>query len=202
MDYDREVKQERSVPVQGRVNLVDLANLDKYFVSQGQGVKTMSRLLSWGISLVVEVLDRNEALVDKFESLSEAGIYLNQRGLYQPGVRNRGIKKFANALTFENLRTAGQHPEDHVPRQYKTMHNENSVEPFVGGVSPGVVSQDDVEMAKKMIAQVKKEKEVLRQGMSEEELAEYDKIREEEVREKENAPVDLEEMKKLGQIVR
>ena len=200
MNYGEEIKQERSIPVQGRIDLVALANLDRYFISQGQELKTMSRLLNWGIGLVVEVLEKNNVLVDKFDNLSDANRYLEGRGLHQPGIRKRGVKKYANALTFENLRFEGRHPEDHVPRQYKVLHNKGSVKPFTGDISTGMVSNEDVEMVNRMVEFNRQKKAAglgLRQGMSKEELKAYEEERERKVREEENASIDLSQVKTI-----
>ena len=206
MKYEEEVKQERSIPVQGRVNLVDLANLDKYFMSQGQEIRTMSQLLNWGIGLVVEVLDRNSVLEGKLDNLSDAGGYLESRRLYQPGIRKRGVKKYANALTFENLREHGEHPEDYVSRQHKVLHNKGSIKPYANEEAKPVISTDEVNMVNKMVGVIRKKKAatkskldtsntVFKGDMTAEELAKYNSDREEEVIAKENAPIDMEGMK-------
>lgn len=207
MNYKTAVKQERSIPAQGRIDLVDLANLDKYFMSQGTEIKSISQLLNWGIGLVVEVLENNNVLGDKFDNLIDASRHLEGRGLYQPGMRSRGRQKFAQALTFESLRNEGEHPEDHVDkRQYNMLHNEGSVNVYDSGRP--VISTDDVATARRQIELARQKKAagesksdtskiVLREDMTDEELAKYNRAREEDIIAKENAPFDPAEQMRL-----
>ena len=209
-NYEKEIKQERSIPVQGRIDLIELAELDRYFMSKGQEIRTMSQLLSWGVSLLVEVLNNNDVLGDEFETLTDASNYMRMRGLYQRGIMKRGKKKLGMSMGFESLRLEGIDPKGYAPGHYKNMHNENSIEPY-----DREISDREVDAAKKMIARARANKEKMnnydpiqaakdsgmkvvgnneggiKKGMSNEELNAYDVERERKVREMENAPVDV-----------
>ena len=231
MGYDKEIRQERSIPVQSRVNLVELAELDRYFMEHGQEIRTMSQLLSWGISLLIEVLEANNALTEKFESLTEAHRYLNIRGLYQPGMMNRGRKKLGMSMGYESLRLEGVDPRWYDKNNFENIHNENSVKTFEGKVVSGredetlhhpdmweeVQKRITEEKEKDRLEELRKYKESLvgqgkmvmekvgssaptrhgrvRHDMSEEEVNEYIKASDKEIIARENAPVDLSQVK-------
>jgi len=175
MNENSEIKVERSIPVQSRVNLVELAMLDRYFSELGEEIRSMSQLLSWGISLLVETLEANNVLPTKFESLVEANRYLNMRGLYQPGMKSRGRKKLGTALGFESMRGNGINPRNYVKQQFNTIHGnekknmdrpwikDKSIAPFEGKVVSGKEEKemhykDDIEEALKRV-EVEREKE-------------------------------------------
>ena len=72
-----------------------------------------------------------------------------------------------------------------------------------GNYSGHDVSSEDVEMVNRMVEFNRQKKAAgsgLREDMSREELKAYEEEREKKVREEENAPIDIEEMKRLGQI--
>jgi len=124
----REIKQEASVPVQSRVDLVSLAELSIYWESIGHEIRTMSQLVSWSISLMCEVLRANDKMPVTVESVSEANNYMREKGLYQDSMKKRSVKKISNAIAFESLRNEGIDPKNYVPQQYNIVHNKNSVE--------------------------------------------------------------------------
>jgi hypothetical protein len=219
-----EARQEASIPTAARINLVTLAELAKWWEDNGRRIRTMSQLISWSMDLVRDVLRTNGKIVEVEMSIADANNYLSEKGLYQRSVRERGIKKIATALRFESLREEGVNPKDYVPQQYNIVHNKQSVQPLEGKVEVGYVSpyEDDYTKAKlanqqaayeerkrktaEAIARAKVEGRIaeeslkpgmgIREGMSAAELDEYDRAREIEVRAKENAPVDVEWLKK------
>ena len=230
MNENSEIKVERSIPVQSRVNLVELAMLDRYFSELGEEIRSMSQLLSWGISLLVETLEANNVLPTKFESLVEANRYLNMRGLYQPGMKSRGRKKLGTALGFESMRGNGINPRNYVKQQFNTIHGneeknmdrpwikDKSIAPFEGKVvsgkeEEGMHYKDEIDEAFRRIEEEKKKERDaelktaiesmrsqghlaeestsgFREGISDEELREYNKDRDKKIRERENAPID------------
>ena len=132
MNDEREVRQERSIPVQSRIDMISLARLDVYWSKEGYNVKSMSQLVSWSIDLLIKVLEANGVDI-KIDTLVDADRYLNVRGLHQAGMRNkRGREKLATALRFESIRLEGSNPKDVVPRQYNELHRKDSVQPFEG----------------------------------------------------------------------
>lgn len=126
---DKETKQESSLPVQSRVSIVTLAELEKYWSNEGYQITNMSQLISWSLSLLREVLRANDKLQFDVMSVTEANRHLLSKGLYQKSMAKRGFKKRATALSFENLRAEGVDPAHAAPRQHKMLHNKKSVNP-------------------------------------------------------------------------
>jgi len=110
---DKEIKQESSVPAQGRFSIVELAELLLYWDSIGYHVSSMSQLLSWSISLLTEILIANNKLPHLIESVAEANNILDSANLYQRSLRKKIDKKIATAIAFENLREEGYDPKYH-----------------------------------------------------------------------------------------
>ena len=202
-----EVKQERSVPVQSRVDLVLLAKIAKYWETTECSIKSMSQLISWSVELLMDVLVSNNAINDEELSLTEARNYLSNRKLMQRSMEKKGIRKIATAMAFESMREDGVNPEGYVKRQHTVLHNENSVKPYNRGMARSEVCLEDVEMVQKMIAQARENKvtvepeeersSTVKEGMSKEEFEERSRKNEKEVRKRENVPVDVEEMMRL-----
>jgi len=145
MSLDREKKQEASVPIQSRISVISLAELDMYWMSEGNNIRTMSRLVAWGIELLCEVLRSNGKLPHQIDSITEANNYLLSRNLYQPSLRKRSFQKIGTAITFEGMRDNGDDPSvkigsgkdivnSNVTRKYNMLHNEKSVEPYNGSI--------------------------------------------------------------------
>lgn len=214
------MKVESSIPVQGRVSIVTLAEVEMYWESQEVAISSMSQLLSWSIDMLRELLYSNGKLPKVIDSVAEANNHLGERGLYQKGLKKRTMKKIANAITFENLRFEGVDPQQYVKRQFNTVHNTKSViAPGSQGLHPDTgrlvkiyeaAEKAEKEDREKKIEEdkaigrsypncVKEEEEetvVVKEGMSEKEFNEVSKKREEEVRKRENAPIDMDFLKK------
>ena len=89
---DRKItKTESSMPVQSRISLITLANLDKFWMSKGKTIRNMSMLVNWSVDLLSEVLDANGELDNieggRISRLLEAYRYLEARMLIQPSMR-------------------------------------------------------------------------------------------------------------------
>ena len=149
---DEKVKKESSVPVQGRISIVQLAELHVYWESQGYEVGNMSKLLSWSVSLLAEILRQNEQLPIQVDSVASAHNYMLEKGLYQRSLEKRSFDKIAAAIRFESLRNEGIDPAQHVRQQYNVLHKKagksgktNSVEVFGGeGVSDKVKQMEEI----------------------------------------------------------
>ena len=216
-----EEKIETSIPVQGRISLVSLAELDTYFERAGYRIRTMSQLLSWSVELLCSTLKTNKVDIEHFDSIVEANRYLETKGLYQPSMRDRGFKKLGNALRFESLREEGTDPRNDVPHQYNIVHNSHSVEPLPQELEPWQKER----LEKQRLAHLEwKERQMniakssglmalgteatntddkivtVREGMSEDEFNQRNLERERDIQEKENAPLDLDFLK--SQIVK
>jgi hypothetical protein len=148
---DREQRVESSVPVQGRISIVTLAELNMYWESAGADIRTMSQLLSWSVDALRDILANSGKLPQVIESVVSAHNHLEERKLYQSGLRQRSEKKIINAMAFEGLRVEGIDPKIYaeesygkktmIGNQYRTMHNSNSVRPLEAEVR---MSQEDV----------------------------------------------------------
>lgn len=142
----RETKQESSVPVQSRVSLVTLAELNMYWESSGHEIRSMSQLLAWSIDLLCEVLRANEKLPVSIEKVAEAHRYLKDKGIYQKSLEKRSFKKIGTAIRFDSMREEGFDPKQYVPLQHKMVHKEGSVEVFDSSrVSTGKYMDDLIE---------------------------------------------------------
>jgi hypothetical protein len=186
-----EIKQEASVPIASRINVVSLAELDMYWMSEGRHIRTMSQLVAWSVELLCEVLRANEKLPKGIDSVAEAHKYMLERGMYQPSLKDRGFKKIGTAIKFENMREEGEDPSvligskkepenKNVNRQYNMLHNERSVRPFRGRVDREITREmleiynntepsglfDDLSSIRE---KVMREHTNIREGMSEEE---------------------------------
>ena len=129
----KEVKRERSLPVQSRIDLVELANLDTYWVRQGVHMTSLSQLVSWSLDMLCDSLRGAGLLEDRFKTLGEAKQYLSMKGLKQKSMDRVGRKKYAFALKSESLRDHATLPGAGVdPRDYNTVHRATSVEPYDG----------------------------------------------------------------------
>jgi hypothetical protein len=122
-----EAKEERSIPVQGRVDLVMLADLVKYYEHIGVHVPSMSALLGFAVSTAHMALSSTKQLPVEHETVAEAHSTLGNRKLYQKGMMKRAMKKIDTAMRLENLRFEGEDPRDYVPKQYNMVHNKRTV---------------------------------------------------------------------------
>ena len=156
---DKEVKQESSIPVQARVGMVSLAEMAKYWESQGYMVRSMSQLVAWSLDLLCEVLRQNQAMPLVIETVAEAHRELEQRGLYQGSLKNRAFKKIGASLRFETMRREGIDPKSYTPMDYGILHNKRSVEP--SPIASNYLSDEDLRaIARKKIDEVRRQKQM------------------------------------------
>lgn len=197
------VRRESAIPVQGRISLVELAKLCRFWEEvEHVNINSMGKLLSWSISALCNLLENNEKIPEGIDSVASAHRYLTKKNLYQDSLKKRSERKISTAIRFESLRNQGIDPRDYTPRDHNMVNNKHSVETYSGpDMRTNSVNIDDVEMAKKMIALNKQKKVVsnqLREGMSKEELDQYEEDRERKIKAKENAPLsDVKEMMRL-----
>ena len=151
-----ETKQEGSVSVQSRVNVIDLGDLTEWWGGEGIHIKNMSQLVSWSISLLCEILETNEKM-KRGNSVAEAYNKLDVRGLLQKSFKDRNMKKISTAMRFESMRDEGFDPRQ-VQMQYNVVHNKASVKPWMGSVEVGDGGRDltYLDEAYKRIAEEKK----------------------------------------------
>jgi hypothetical protein len=188
-----EERVETSVPVQARVSLVDLAVIDRYWIDSGYEMRSMSQLVGWSVSLLVEIL-RASGKIRGEMGASEAHRHLSNRVLFQKSLKKRAMKKIGAAITFENLRREGVRPEDYVRKQYNVLHNKSSVRPMEMEVR-------DVRREEMVAAATKRYKEIfgdqpVKVKMTDEEL----EMKAREIEERDRAAHEAEEefMKQFG----
>ena len=131
-NMSKELKQERSIPVQGRIDIKSLAEMDAYWSSIGVDIRTMSQLISWTVDLCHDILSKNDKLPVLYESVADCHNHLERRNLYQKRLKERSIAKVNAAMRFESLRLEGVNPAEYDKREYNIVHNKNSVEPYQG----------------------------------------------------------------------
>jgi|GEM_PF-1847957 len=148
MNQREETKVEGSLPVQARVNVICLANLDLYWASEGYQIRTMSQLIGFSIELLNEILEANGKLRQKANTIVEANQYLEDRGLHQRSMQRRGYKKLGMAIAFEGMREEGMRPETYAPGIYNRLHrgpdhsgNPSTVQAFMGRVDNDTIKQ-------------------------------------------------------------
>ena len=148
MSERKDRKIEASIPVQARVNIIGLANLDRYWSSEGYQIKTMSQLIGHSIELLCEILRANQKFARELSTVGEANRYLSARGLHQESMRNRSFSKIGKAIMFENMRAEGVEPSIYAARQYNILHRATedsgrvvTVEPFTGRVDSELVKK-------------------------------------------------------------
>ena len=209
------MKVESSVPVQSRISIVTLAELEMYWASQGIKINSMSQLISWSLDILRELLYSNGKLPKAIDLVADAHNHLSELGLYQQGLKKRSMKKIANAMAFESLRFEGVDPQQYVKKQYNTVHNSKSVRAPEGqGLHPDVGEMVKIYEEKEKKDREKKIEEdkitgcnhpncikenetvVVKEGMSEEEFNDTSAERKENVRKRENAPIDMDFLKK------
>ena len=138
---NEETKQEASVPVQARVNIVALARLTQYWEVSGYSIKTMSQLVGWSIDLLCEILSVNNLLKDSITTVADANRILLSKRLYQRGMEKMTTRKIATAIRFEGIREEGNDPRYVDQRSYKMLHNNKSVEPIRGRVESDLTKE-------------------------------------------------------------
>lgn len=128
---DSQIRKESSVSVQTRVSVIDLAQLHHYWMTvEGTNLPNMSRLISWSISALVEVIKSNGKLPDAIKTVSEAHRYLTMYGLYQKSLRAKSQSRISAALTFESMREHGIDPQIASKQTYNTIHSKHSIEVY------------------------------------------------------------------------
>jgi hypothetical protein len=167
MNNSREEKQERTIAVNARIDMVSLAEMLVYFNSQGIGISSMSSLVSHCVELSRGILDSNGKLESKF-SAGEAFRVLTDLGMINRSTKSRNLKKIMNAIRMENLRVEGENPRNYAPLQYNMVHNSHSVEPPKINVTSDIVQkaveeynrQEDLEK-QKMIEEARNRDKIL-----------------------------------------
>jgi hypothetical protein len=123
-----ETRQESSLPLSARVSIVDLAEMVRFWESQGVYIKTMSQLVAWSVSAFVDVLKSNGKIENRDMEVGTAHRILCSKGLYQAKALDRGAKKLTMAIGMGNMRIEGIEPRFENPRAFRTIHNGNSVD--------------------------------------------------------------------------
>lgn len=95
---------ERSIPVQSRINVVYLASMLEYFKDEGISIRSMSDLVNFSMEILVDILRCNGKIMMVEISVGEAWEHLERSGLLQPSLKERSARKIASAIALDNLR--------------------------------------------------------------------------------------------------
>lgn len=149
---NRDIKVERSIPVQGRVDITTLADIAVYLEGTGIRVNSMSMLLSYGMEVAWNALKANDMLERVHEDTLDAHRTLQMLRLYQRSMMHRAKRKVIRSISFDELRKEGTDPRDYAPHEYNRIHNSHSIE------YPDRFSRNigDVEAAKRMFEEERK----------------------------------------------
>lgn len=126
---DRIEKQERSFVVQGRVDIVVLADLAVCLMNKGHIINSQSALISRGLELAHYALDNNGLMEHKHKNVRESYDLLLGLGLMPKSMDERNRRKLHTSKGFSNLRIDGSDPSISAPQKYNSLHNAHSVEP-------------------------------------------------------------------------
>lgn len=122
------IKQERSMAVYSRVDIVSLAEIYVGLVNINCKPKTLSALISYCVEIAHNALGDANHIDRRFEGVMEAYNILLDLGIMTRSMHKLNLKKVNNAGALENLRKAGEEPQYYAPQQFNTLHNDNSVE--------------------------------------------------------------------------
>lgn len=123
-----EQKVERSIPVQGRVDVVNLTEVYCALRELGYHVKSLSQLVSYCVELAHHALESNKYINRKFDGPLQAFHLLEDVGIVTNTMRKRGFRKVVLSQGLEELRKEQCNPELNAPSRYKEMHNTHSLE--------------------------------------------------------------------------
>ncbi len=124
-DYNE--KQERSLPISARVDVVALAEVAQYWVNEGHHLKSISQLVNWSLDLLKEILAENHKISPTMDFV-DARRFLVAWGLTQASHDKRAIKKIAAATRFAMNRREGYEPSQIDPYGWSELHNKHSVQ--------------------------------------------------------------------------
>jgi|LGOV01.1.fsa_nt_gb cytidylate kinase len=116
-----EIRREAAVPVQSRIDVRTLAEVCEYFRSEGIEVRTVSKLVSWSLEGLVDIIKRNGKLRKDKPSVEEAYQFLDSVGMMQNRMKNS--RKLSQAMGFEQLRYEGVSPKGYNQPVYDAIHN-------------------------------------------------------------------------------
>ena len=136
---EKEMKRhESSVGVMSRVSIVDLAKMDRYWMTmESTHMRSMSMLVGWSVAALVDVIEANGKMPEGIETVAQAHKYLQARGLYQETTLKNGRSRIGAAIQMETLRAEGHDPVYDAALQHKNIYNRHSAETFSGKVDVG-----------------------------------------------------------------
>lgn len=126
------IRQERSLIINARVDVTEMAELAVVFESNGIRVRSASHFIALCIhqmhmTLVEQGMIGEE---DRIDSIAQAWDVLRLYHLTTKTMEKRNEKKLMMATAFENLRREGVDPAINAPHIYKQLHNRSSVTPI------------------------------------------------------------------------
>ena len=142
---------EASMPVQSRIDIRVLAELLTYWDNQGYYISNMSRLVSWSLEALREVLVMNSAIGNKVSTLEDAYEVLKERGVLQKSMEKKMDRKLFKAMGLESVRLGGG-DVDMSSEHFRSLHGKGAVEPYPDGASRSMMSDEEREKLNKHIA--------------------------------------------------
>jgi len=128
----REVlKQERSLVVHSRVDVVKLADIALAMIESGYTPAGASSLVAGCVEQLHHALLELGVIKEakRITSIAVAWQQLEILGYVTKTMKKQNKNKLNMAWGFENLRNEGVDPEQYAPMYYKKLHNQHSVKP-------------------------------------------------------------------------
>jgi hypothetical protein len=117
------------IAVAGRISIRALADVHRYFMSNGLSARTMSQLAGWSVEHCRDMLVQlGHIEEDDKMDLETAHRYLEAAGLRQVKVRARAARKELLMRGFNELEKEGFDPKQEAPIDYKRLHNQREYE--------------------------------------------------------------------------
>jgi hypothetical protein len=129
MSINHDIKQERTISVQGRVDVIKLAEVFASLEMNNYNVRTMSLLVSYCLEITHTALEQNGLLDKKIEGderIKQAFHLLIDNGIMTRHMADRNKTKIESAWKLENIRKEGGIPSIEAPVDYNKLHNTHS----------------------------------------------------------------------------
>lgn len=133
-DDERALAIERTAVAYVRIDLVKLALWCDWLDGQDMPAKSLNQAVSTALSYMVDLLIANGKIIKTDISLSDAVMWLNDRGLLQRGMMGKKKRRLGTFMAFENMRLRGEDPRHTgiADAEYATLHgsDEKTVMPL------------------------------------------------------------------------
>jgi hypothetical protein len=121
-------RQERSMVVAGRVDVVKIAEIMAGLTADKFNVRTLSLLLSYCVEISHSAMEQNSLLTTKFDGPLKAFNFLSDTGILTRHMQQKNIKKMKMAQGLDEIRQMEGNPSIDAPDVYNTLHNTHSTQ--------------------------------------------------------------------------